>query len=253
MAIIRPQRRENPYSQIDRFVFESDPNITWKAKGIMGYLMTRPDGWVIRHADLVKRAKDGKEAVTSGLKELEKAGYIHYYQERTASGKFGEWIYDVFERPEFNPTWQSGFPFAEIPISGFPLSDNTDYSNNNYTNNHFSDYETENFKETLTTNKKQNVNIGLTKHELMELIDEQYSTYAPSRFSKRQWSFVMNQLVEDLMNGQEYFTKAKYPDKYINGCLRNVAYHYDFARGRIPLEEVQEEGKVPFYDWVNQI
>lgn len=143
MAFIRTIKRANPWSQIDRFVFESDPNISWKAKGLMGYLLTRPDGWKIRFNDLVNRAKDGKEAVTSGLKELEKVGYINYYQERTASGTFGEWIYDVYERPELNPSNMQNSPLSENPISvnpisGDALSEKTDYSNNNYNNNNFS-------------------------------------------------------------------------------------------------------------------
>jgi hypothetical protein len=143
MAFIRTIKRDNPWSQIDRFVFESDPNLSWKAKGIMGYLLTRPDGWKIRFNDLVKRAKDGREAVTSGLKELEKEGYLNYYQERTEGGTFGEWIYDVYERPELNPTHIQNLPLSENPISvnpisGTALSEKTDYSNNNYNNNNFS-------------------------------------------------------------------------------------------------------------------
>lgn len=143
VAFIRTIKRENPFSQVDRFVFESDSTITYKAKGIMGYILTRPDGWKIRFKDLVNRSKDGREAVTSGLKELEAAGYINYYQERLEKGKFGEWIYDVYERPEFNPNWKGNSPLSENPISGntnseTPISENTYHSNNKDINNNLS-------------------------------------------------------------------------------------------------------------------
>lgn len=53
-----------------------DARISWKAAGILTYMLTRPDGWEIRKGDLIERHSDGKDAVTSGLKELRDAGYI---------------------------------------------------------------------------------------------------------------------------------------------------------------------------------
>lgn len=163
MAFIRTIKQENPFSQIDRYVFESDDTLSWKAKGLMGYLLTRPDDWKINHKDLVNRAKDGKDAVTSTLQELEKKGYIHYYQERGQNGKFGEWIYDVYERPMFNPAWQPEKPDAEKPDAvkpdaGKPDAEKPDYSNNKRTNNK------------RTDNKLNNNNQSIPQ-DLLELVE----------------------------------------------------------------------------------
>jgi hypothetical protein len=141
MAFIRTIKQDNPFSQIDRFVFESDDSISWQAKGLMGYLLTRPDDWKINHKDLVNRATNGKDSVTSILKELEKAGYIHYYQTKKENGKFGSWVYDVYERPEFNPSYNNVLPHTEKPHTENtdtekPNAEKSDYTNNkSFTNN----------------------------------------------------------------------------------------------------------------------
>jgi len=50
-------------------------DLSWKAKGILIYLATRPEGWEIRLGDLARKAKDGKSAVRSGLQELAESSY----------------------------------------------------------------------------------------------------------------------------------------------------------------------------------
>jgi hypothetical protein len=244
MAFIRTIKRENPFSQIDRFVFESDPSISWKAKGLMGYLLTRPDNWKINFKDLVKRAKDGREAVTSGLKELQNAGYIHYYQERTEDGKFGEWIYDVYERPEFNPLWRHNPPFTENPHSGFtesaiPLSEMTDYSNNKVNDNNLNNNNINN-NDSFLVNKKVLINIA-----------NQYYQMAAGRWSKKQWEVLINKLVEDILNGEEYLTRVDDPCSYLESCLKTICFKHDKKHGKAKgrFEEIHHNSP-KFYNWL---
>ena len=90
---------------IDKRIF-SDTNLSWKAKGILGYFLSRPDNWTIIVADLIKQSTDGRDSVYSGLKELIKAGYIVREAIRE-SGKILKWEYIVFEEPQINPGLQS--------------------------------------------------------------------------------------------------------------------------------------------------
>lgn len=53
-----------------------DSRISWKAKGIHTYLITRPDYWHIHIKDLINRSPDGKTSLYSGLAELSEFGYI---------------------------------------------------------------------------------------------------------------------------------------------------------------------------------
>lgn len=145
---IRTNKRRNPYVMIDNAFFE-DTQLSWKSKGLMGYLLSRPDNWKINHKDLVNRAKDGKDSVTAALTELQNAGYIHYFQERGERGKFGKWIYEVYETPEDNPHYsQAGqgiLPHPENPLTvekpypvkpypEKPYPENPDYNYNNLSN-----------------------------------------------------------------------------------------------------------------------
>lgn len=102
MSIIRTAKRENPFVQLDKF-FLSDENLTFEAKGILAYVLSKPDTWTIRKQDMIKRSKSGKTRIESAMLELMANGYLNWYRLRENDGTFGEWVYDVYERPEFNP------------------------------------------------------------------------------------------------------------------------------------------------------
>jgi len=55
--------------------FLENSDLSWKAKGILAYLLSKPDNWKVVIKDLVNNAKDGKSAVYSGLTELKTHGH----------------------------------------------------------------------------------------------------------------------------------------------------------------------------------
>lgn len=97
MTIYRVQHKRG-YTTVNNFICK-DKRLSWKAKGIWLYAFSRPDDWEFNQADLINQATDGREAVRSGLSELEEAGYLHREQKR-ANGQFSnaEWIF--YETPE---------------------------------------------------------------------------------------------------------------------------------------------------------
>ena len=56
--------------------FLEDKRLSWKAKGLMGYLLSLPDDTDISVELISKSCKDGKSSIKAGLKELIAAGYI---------------------------------------------------------------------------------------------------------------------------------------------------------------------------------
>lgn len=88
------RRKRSKYVSIENSMFH-DERISWKAKGLLGYLLTKPDGWKVRITDLMKHSPEGERAIRSGLKELQKFGYLAYYRTRE-NGTFSgiEWVYD---------------------------------------------------------------------------------------------------------------------------------------------------------------
>ena len=102
MAIVRLHKHTDRYSIIDNSA-ANDPTLSWKAKGIHWYVLTKPDDWDVRLKELERRASDGRDALRSGVNELIQAGYWNRTIERI-EGRF-ETFYDVYEFPELNPEY----------------------------------------------------------------------------------------------------------------------------------------------------
>ena len=60
--------------------------LSFKATGILAYLMSLPPNWNISGKQVSKVKKDGRDAVYSGLKELSDAGYIRRRHENIFDG-----------------------------------------------------------------------------------------------------------------------------------------------------------------------
>ncbi|MFO7295997.1 MAG: hypothetical protein C0P72_008235 [Clostridia bacterium] len=95
------KNRNNPYVVINKSIF-NDKRLSWKAKGLMGYFLSKPDDWKITISDLIKQSKDGRDSVYSGLAELKKYGYLQEVAYRQGK-RIVRREYKVYEAPEFNP------------------------------------------------------------------------------------------------------------------------------------------------------
>lgn len=91
---------DNPFVMIDRRPIEN-PVLSWKAKGLLAYLLSRPDNWIVRFADLVKRSPDGGHTVRAAIKELKAAHHLKVTAIREG-GRVKQWVYQVYEVP-FSP------------------------------------------------------------------------------------------------------------------------------------------------------
>jgi hypothetical protein len=79
--------------------FVEDNRLSWKSKGILTYLLSKPDGWKVIVKDIVKHGIDGERAVYSALKELKKYGYYHKYPVREGQ-RIVRWDSIICECPE---------------------------------------------------------------------------------------------------------------------------------------------------------
>lgn len=136
MTVIRNKKRKNPFVQIDKKML-SDEQISWKAKGILSYLLSKPDDWITYISDLEKRSTDGRDSVRSGFKELENAGYISKKRLRV-NGQFKGWEYEVYERPYGIYTEDGKTEVGKTNVGktdiGESNTSNNDLSNNELTN-----------------------------------------------------------------------------------------------------------------------
>jgi hypothetical protein len=98
--------KNNPYVMLNKEPL-NDTRLSWKAKGLLSYLLSLPDNWEIKVSDLKNRSKDGRDATSAAMKELEVLGYLSKKVIRN-KGKFEGYDYTVTEKPfTVNPTLQS--------------------------------------------------------------------------------------------------------------------------------------------------
>ena len=95
--IIKVKKGQNPYACIDKVPI-NDKRLTWKARGVLLYLLSKPDDWRVIIADLINQSPQGESAVRSAIRELRKAGYIRREVVRE-KGKIVGGTYTVYERP----------------------------------------------------------------------------------------------------------------------------------------------------------
>jgi len=101
----------------------NDERLSWKAKGILIYLMSKPNDWVVRESDLIKKAKESKTAYRSGCKELEDLGYLKVSQKRSEDGTFSNSVVTI-----------DLLPMSENLTSENLTSENHSNTNNSNTN-----------------------------------------------------------------------------------------------------------------------
>lgn len=96
MTVIRVKHARD-YVVINKGALEN-PRLSFKAKGLWAYCMSRPDDWTFNISHLQTVSKDKESAIYSAIKELVKEGYCEKSQSRK-QGRFDSFDYVVSEQP----------------------------------------------------------------------------------------------------------------------------------------------------------
>jgi|GEM_PF-5357894 len=98
MPIHRHEKREK-YTKIDNNAL-CDKRLSWKARGLLSFLLTKKDNWVLILKDLLRQSPDGEDSTRKAINELTKYGYIiKKGQRRNTQNRFTFFDYDIFEFP----------------------------------------------------------------------------------------------------------------------------------------------------------
>jgi hypothetical protein len=111
---IHIHRSPEPFAIVPKRAL-NDATLSWKAKGILAYLIGKPNNWKVRISDIVNRGSDRFTSVKSGLNELRESGYACLECIRVA-GIIREWCWHVANRPQFKKVNKSSPPEAENPL-----------------------------------------------------------------------------------------------------------------------------------------
>lgn len=104
MSIIRAPRPEVNFYLLNKSISE-DQRLSWAARGLLVFLLGKPDHWEVSTHHLIGQTKDclgkasGRDAVRGLIRELEQAGYLRIVLERADGGEFGGRSYTVSESP----------------------------------------------------------------------------------------------------------------------------------------------------------
>ncbi|EJP86238.1 MULTISPECIES: DnaD domain protein [Bacillus cereus group] len=121
MGIFRV-KKDNNYSVINNTGLK-DKRLSWKAKGILAYILTLPDDWVFYREELSQHAKDGINSLRAGMQELKEYGYIRRFPVRDEKNKIVRWETIIYEIPV------DDYPPVENPPAGKPVAGNLPVEN----------------------------------------------------------------------------------------------------------------------------
>ncbi|MBA7484973.1 hypothetical protein ES707_20504 [subsurface metagenome] len=100
MSIIRVSKnKKNPYFLMNKTGI-NDKRLSFKAKGLLAYLISKPDNWYINYHDLCSISINGIKSVRAAVKELTSIGYMVRSQMRKNDGKFTYYDFTVYEIPQ---------------------------------------------------------------------------------------------------------------------------------------------------------
>jgi hypothetical protein len=148
MSIIRVIKNSRHRFLISDVEIHNRKNISWEARGLHAYLMSKPDNWQVIMSELISAGPAGKDKMRRMLEELEGAGYL--LRERIRDQETGQYVAtsSFYERvdlnPEYTPTYggngehQGGK--SDMDQGGFTTVANPPLIKNNIVNKYKGDF-----------------------------------------------------------------------------------------------------------------
>ncbi len=116
MTIVRSPRPDSGFTILPNAAL-NDQRLSWKARGLLAHLLAKPPLWRTSSRRLALHGPDGRDAVRTGLAELEQAGYL--VRDRIQDAGTGRWstLSTVFDTPQcvqpvHNPPTEAGLSDA---------------------------------------------------------------------------------------------------------------------------------------------
>ena len=118
-SINRIKNKTENFTIVSNEVFKRN-DVSARAKGLYAYIMTLPDDWKIYKQEIFTHFSEGKNALDSAFKELERLGYISKEKAKNEKGQFVGWDYTIYE----SATEDIETDCMENRVSDLPKSEN---------------------------------------------------------------------------------------------------------------------------------
>ncbi|MGB8946921.1 MAG: hypothetical protein WCD21_42805 [Streptomyces sp.] len=124
-----------------------DSRLSFRARGILAYLIAKPDSWKVRTESIAQAGREGRDAVRDAVKELKSLGYYRVNNERLDNGHIisvtevydttQEWVAQEYAdkearriarklgrklEQEDQAATEDGFPGVGSPVTGSPVA-----------------------------------------------------------------------------------------------------------------------------------
>jgi len=106
--------KDNPYFQMLRATAQ-DQRLSFEARGVMVYLLSKPNNWEISKKNLMSEGNLGRTKMDRIIDELTQTGYLTYTQEQDKGGKFTRAVYTLYEEPQ--PVVQNAPAVTDEPVA----------------------------------------------------------------------------------------------------------------------------------------
>lgn len=110
-----------------------DTRLSFKARGMLAMILSNADTWEAHQTWLVSQGTEGREAIRSGMAELEEAGYAVFCERKDELGRFSQVIWTFYDVPVSDDERSNdlsdkrpydGNPSDGNPTDGFPTDGN---------------------------------------------------------------------------------------------------------------------------------
>lgn len=145
--------KQNNFSIVSNAIIR-DTNLSLKARGLFILMLSLPDRWEFSVRGLSKIAGEGVDAIRSGLKELEKQGYLLRERERKADGRLGDMEYTLYEEPQ-KPAQEE--TKQEVPTESEPMQENPTQAKSTQINKEYNKLQTKERTERENSAREQTV------------------------------------------------------------------------------------------------
>ena len=98
-TVQREKVHDKEYTTLYNYVLQ-DSRLSWKARGLLVYLLSLPEDWRIYVSELATRAPDGEGSTRTAFKQLIEYGYISSTTERDDKKRITGIRYVVHEKPK---------------------------------------------------------------------------------------------------------------------------------------------------------
>lgn len=105
MSVFKLHRHDKGFACIDNQTLR-DPRISYRARGVLGYLLSQPEHFQASSETLAEHGHEGRDAIRTALKELEACGYILREKIQGPDGRWSTTVH-VFEKPNKTDAWEN--------------------------------------------------------------------------------------------------------------------------------------------------